>query len=293
MNIGDIFGKDDKKEFEKKEWKEIKPEPKLVPVLQQSIVKWNEGRKQDSPTEFRASEIGGCDRKYLYKQSQVEEIDWQSYLVMNMGTVIHELLQSYLKDHLISLEERLYFNLESGDSSPNTLLSGSYDGELDGKLFNEKKNVLLEIKTTGVSNYQRLITNKGQLSNKYKLQNNVYLHAKGLDRTAFIFFNRNIQFTDEFIEQNKDIIDTLNPVFHEITYYKDDALVEKIRQKITDRKLHKSLGTMPKRDKTSECSYCSFKSVCDADNQNEKAARRAEKSAKTKQEKEIKKKGVK
>lgn len=295
MDLSKLFADNNSNDNkEKKQWRELKPEPVLTPILEKCIVEYNEAKNQDSPTEFRGSEIGGCDRRWLYKQKNGKEpIDYLSYLIMNVGTSIHELIQTYLSKYLVSLEERVYFNIDSGDTSVNTLLSGSYDGEFDGSIFGEKKNVLLEIKTTGVNNYQRLITGKGQLSNKYKLQNNTYLHAKGLDRTCFIFFNRNIQLTDEFKEEYKDRLDEFNPVFHEITYYKDDLLVAKIRQKITDRKLHHKLGTMPKREKTSECDYCSFRSTCDADNEREKIERREEKSAKTKQEKLDKKNGIK
>lgn len=290
MDLSKLFSENTPKE--KKQWKELKPEPVLTPILEKCIIEYNEAKNQTSPTDFRGSEIGGCDRRWLYKQKHGKEsIDWKSFIIMNVGTSIHELLQEYLADHLVSLEERVYFNIDAGDSSVNTILSGSYDGELDAKRFKEKTNGLLEIKTTGVNNYQRLLTNKAQLSNKYKLQNTMYLHAKGLEWSIFIFCNRNLQFTDEFKEEYKDRLDEFNPVFHEIKYYKDDALVQKIRQKITDRKLHYKLGTLPKREKTSECDYCSFRGICDEDNEREKVERREEKSAKTKQEKLNKKNG--
>lgn len=282
MDLNKFFSNDNKA----KEWK---PTPKLIPVIEKAIIKYNEDRKQDSPTMFRASEIGGCDRKFLLKHlGHKEEISASSYMVMNTGTKLHELVQEYLADCLVSLEERLYFN---------EFLSGSYDGELKGEIFGEKKNGLLEIKTTGVNNYQRLIKNQSQLSNKYKFQNNAYLQAKGLEWTAFIFLNRNLQFTDDFIEENKDNLHLYNPIFHEIIYRKDDAMVEKIRQKITERKLCMELKTLPKRVKMSECSYCSFgpsgNNVCEEKHKEEKAIEKAEKEVLKEQNKKPKKKGLK
>jgi len=283
MDLNKLFGEDNPNE--KKEWKEWKPRPKLVPILEAEIVKYNEARKQSSPTLFRASEIGGCDKKFLYKfNGLTEEIDAKGYLTMNVGTAWHELLQTYLAEHFVSLEERLYFNDKAGDSSVCADLSGSYDGELTGKIVGQEKNILLEIKTTGVSNFQRLITGKGQLSNKYKFQNTVYLHAKGLDMTIFLMVNRNIALTDEFMELNPDL--DVNPTFHEIIYRKDDAMVEKLRQKITDRKLHMKLGTSPKREKVTECSYCSFEAQCKAEHEQNKILAREAKKSETENKKE-------
>lgn len=282
MDLNKFFSSDNKA----KEWR---PTPKLIPVIEKAIVKYNEERKQDSPTMFRCSEIGGCDRKALLKhQGHKEEITPASYMIMNVGTAIHELIQTYIAEHLVSLEERLYFN---------EFLSGSYDGELDAKILGEKKNGLLEIKTTGVNNYQRLIKNQSQLSNKYKFQNNAYLHSKGLDWTIFVFVNRNLQFTDEFIEENKDKLHLYNPIFHEIIYRKDDLMVEKIRQKITERKLCMELKTLPKRVKMSECSYCSFgpsgNNVCEEKHKEEKVIEKTEKESLKQTKKQPKKKRLK
>lgn len=235
-------------------WKPKKPKQVLIPILEKAIIKYNQERKQTSPTMFRASDLG-CDRKFLLKhQGNEEEISAESYLIMNVGTSIHELIQTYLKDHFISLEERLYFNDTAGDCSENDTLSGSYDGHLKLDDFGE---CLLEIKSTHADNYQRLCK-FAAMSNKYKLQNHVYLHSKGLKKSIFIFFNKNCAWTQDFKEKEPDIVATMNPIFLEVILEKDDKYVEMIKEKIKNRKLHMKLGSLPKFEKQSECDYCHY-----------------------------------
>lgn len=295
MNLNNVFGnkgpKDDKSGAQKNktEWKNFgKKEPKgkskLISSLEQGILDANVV-KQESPTMFRASSIGGCDRKQVYKLLGIEEddISTDSFMIMNVGTIYHTLIQGYLKDCLESLEERVYFHPE--------LLSGSYDGILKGELFPDGKRRLLEVKTTGYEHYERLCKMPKMLSNKYKIQATMYMECLGIEETVFLFINRNVALREEFKKENPD----QHPFLLEIIYKKDPAMVAKLHEKIHNNKSlidnyreRLALGPvsedemfefLPPRETQNDCNYCSFNESgrCKADHEKQKEKVRLDK----------------
>lgn len=246
---------------DKSRWKEYnKPEPKLTAILGPLIKEYNDERKQDSRTLFRASSIGGCDRRAVYKLNGLKEpIESNSLMIMNIGSSFHSLIQEYLKNCLTSLEEYVSYN---------EFLGGHYDGLLKKEIIGEE--CLLEIKTMNVNSYQRMLKFP-IIYNKYKIQANVYMKAMNIEKTLFLFVNRNLDYTDEFKKENKDDLDKYHPAFLEVMYHRDDNLIKEIDEKIEIRKTNFENGTLPAYKKTSECSYCALSEICKADRKKEKS----------------------
>jgi hypothetical protein len=279
MNLNNVF---DKSKNDKPEWKKSgksKPKRSLVKEIEESIVAYNKAKYEPSDTMFRASGVGACNRKLMYKELGVEgeEIDAHSFAVMNVGTYIHTMVQDWLGEKLESLEQKVYFDKE--------LLGGSYDGVFhEGYFVNGEKDGF-ELKTTNVENYQRLLLNPSpwQLSSKYKYQANMYLYCLGLKRQRFIFFNRNVTLLDSFIEEHGD---KYHPFLLEIVYERDEEIIEKIRQRINDNKkaIDKFkaeenpdiLDYLPEYKKCSECSYCPYEKSgrCKSDHEEQKIRKR-------------------
>ena len=112
MNLNNLFDKGAKDKSgspQKKEWKNFgKKEPKrsLIKEIEESIVAYNKAKYEPSDTMFRASGVGACNRKLMYKELGVEgeEIDAHSFAVMNVGTYIHAMVQDWLGEKLESLQ---------------------------------------------------------------------------------------------------------------------------------------------------------------------------------------------
>lgn len=268
MDLNKLFDEDFSA---KKDWK---PKKVITPIIEKSILEYNSSKNDETPTLFRCSGIGSCDRRIVYetRHPELKGIkDAKSLFVVNVGTVIHELLQEYLNDKLKSLEQRVYYS---------DLLSGSYDGEFSAQITGDKEDSLLEIKTANVEVYQRFLLYPNTLYAKYKKQASAYLKALGLKRAYFVIVNKNGGLLSDFKKENVGKFTELEEVFLEIVYDLDEKYLEEIDEKIATRKYHIDVGTLPPRKKVSECNYCPFQSngQCEEDHKQEKELKKKEKA---------------
>ena len=260
MNLNDIFANAD-------EPKNFTPTRKnvLIPVLAQQMRNENkrEYKRAEEPT-FRASGIGGCQRKMMYQLLGYEtELEHLSVFTLQQGTIIHEMIQGYLQRAGIieSLEEELQI-------LPN--LKGHYDGVI--KINGER--YLLEIKTINHLAYER-VSKYNTIYNKYILQAHCYMKALGLAKCLFLFVNKGHMVSEEFAKENPHI----DPVFHEIELKYDEKIWQEIEDKLSLLTEQFKLGVMPPAKKVSECSYCQFAEKCQQDWKEEKSAKKKPKAA--------------
>jgi hypothetical protein len=224
---------------------------KLLPVLINQMEL--ESKKTHPPKEeaqFRASGIGGCKRKMMYKLLGYEEqLDHISAFTLEQGTLIHEMIQGYLQRAGVieSLEEELKI-------LPN--LNGHYDGVvvLNGERY------LLEIKTINGEAYERLLK-YNSVYKKYILQAHCYMHALDLNKALFLFVNKNHMLSDSCKEE----IPSADPLFHEVEVRFDDSVWQEIKDKVSELTNDFKNGIMPAFKRVSECSYCNFKTQCESD----------------------------
>lgn len=293
MNLNDLFDKGAKGDSgsgspKKKEWKNFgKKQAKrsLVKEIEESIVAYNKKIEDEAgpyPTLFRSSGVGGCNRQLIYERLGVEgdRPNFQSYAIMNTGTALHEMIQNWLGEKLETLEERVYFH--------PTLLSGSYDGVFKEGFFFDGEKDGLEIKTCGVSHFERMIVNPGNwyISKKYAIQAQSYMAALGTKRQRFIYFNRNITLTDSFLKEHGE--GTYHPFLLELVYERDEKIIQEIHERITNNKIlidkyfaeenPDILDYLPEYKVTSNCDYCPYAKSgrCKADHKEQQARNRLE-----------------
>lgn len=260
MNLNDIFAGIDSKSYipAKKN--------KLLPILIKQME--DESRKVYEKKEeatFRASGIGGCKRKMMYKLLGYEEqLDHISVFTLEQGTLIHEMIQGYLQRAGVieSLEEELKI-------LPN--LNGHYDGVvvINGERY------LLEIKTINGEAYERLLK-YNTVYRKYVLQAHCYMHALGLDKTLFLFVNKNHMLSDSC----KDDVPNADALFHEVEVKFENDTWKEIKDKVCELTNNFKNGVMPAFKRVSECSYCTFKAQCESDWQIEKENKKKAKKQK-------------
>lgn len=237
---------------------------KLLPILINQME--TESAKVHPPAKeatFRASGVGGCQRKMMYKLlGYNEKYDHISAFTLQQGTVVHEMIQGYLQRAGIieSLEEELKI-------LPN--LNGHYDGVIviDGERY------LLEIKTINHVAYER-VSKYNNVYKKYILQAHCYMKALGLTKTIFLFVNKGHTLSDDFRRDNPDI----DPLFHEVEVRFDKKIWAEIEEKIGELVNYFETKTMPPMKKVSECAYCNFKSKCENDWAEEKQQRKKRKT---------------
>lgn len=254
MNLNDIFDGINNRPFAP-----IKKK-KLLPVLINQMSE--ESAKIYPPAKeptFRASGVGGCQRKMMYKLLGYEERhDHVSAFTLQQGTLVHEMIQGYLQRAGVieSLEEEL-------NILPN--LNGHYDGViiLDGERY------LLEIKTINHIAYER-VAKYNTVYKKYLLQAHCYMKALGLKKAIFLFVNKSHTLSDEYKVENPDI----DPLFHEIEIKFDNKVWQEVEDKIGELVQYFENRMMPAVKKVSECSYCNFREKCQSDWEIEKQKKR-------------------
>jgi CRISPR/Cas system-associated exonuclease Cas4 (RecB family) len=261
LNLNDLFAGVDARPYIPA--KQNKLLPILINQMEQES-KRTHIRKEEP--QFRASGVGGCKRKMMYKLLGYEEqLGHISVFTLEQGTLVHEMIQGYLQRAGIveSMEEELRI-------LPN--LNGHYDGVivLNGERY------LLEIKTINGEGYERLVK-YNSVYKKYIIQAHCYMHALGLTKTLFLFVNKNHSLSDACKEE----VPSADPLFHEVEVKFDDKVWEEIKDKIAELTDNFKNGIMPPFKRVSECSYCTFKNKCESDWASEKESKKKSKSKKT------------
>lgn len=250
MNLNDIFAGVNSRTYIPAK------KPKLIPILTNQMSE--ESKKAYPPAKeatFRASGVGGCQRKMMYKLLGYEEqLDHVSVFTLEQGTLIHEMIQGYLQRAGIiqSLEEEL-------NILPN--LNGHYDGVI---VINNARYVL-EIKTINAAAYERMVK-YGSVYKKYLLQAHCYMKALGINKTIFLFVNKNHLISDEC----KQEVPSADPLFHEIEIDFDKTIWQEVSDKIGELTEYFDKKVMPPMKKVSECAYCNFQNKCQLDWEQEK-----------------------
>jgi len=234
---------------------------KLLPTLINQMEE--ESKKTYPPAKepaFRASGVGGCQRKMMYKLLGYDERhDHVSVFTLQQGTLVHEMIQNYLQRAGVieSLEEELQI-------LPN--LKGHYDGviQLEGERY------LLEIKTINHVAYER-VSKYNTVYKKYLLQAHCYMKALDLKKAIFLFVNKGHTISDEFKADNPDI----DPLFHEVEIHFDKKIWAEVEEKLGELVKYFDTKTMPPAKKVSECAYCNFKDKCWSDWASEKEQKKS------------------
>lgn len=238
----------------------------LVEILEEQSLKTNLKRMAPGKN-LRASGFGGCLRALLYKSRGYEEaVDVGAKLTFEQGHAIHAELQKLLTDAgiMISSEDEVVTVDED--------VRGHYDGHI--RYLGES---ILEIKSVGYGQFERLFKfGKRQISKRYKIQAHLYMKAKGVDKTVFLFVNKNRQCSEEFSNE----FPGANQQFLEIVVEFDQSFydIEIVKRK-QEFDSHYDSGTMPARVKCGECDYCPFASHCKSDYELEKAIAKSEAKA--------------
>jgi hypothetical protein len=248
----------------------------LLPLLRKQMEV--ENKRYVKEPKIRASSIGGCPRFITYMLTGYEEQKTaKDVITLELGTVVHEILQKYIANIpgsvLRSLEQKVMM-----DSSEDA--AGSYDGELviNGERF------LLEIKTMNAEAYQRMILYR-KIYTKYKHQANFYMNALGIKKTIFIFVNKSGVFSDAFQKEHGE--EGFDPILFEMVYYADPKIVKEIQERVIDITNHMKNGTRPPYKLCSQCSYCAVKDRCKAEWKEEKAATKPPKETKPRRSKNV------
>lgn len=248
MKLGAIFGG--------KPISPPKPEYIFIPILEEAMAKANpEHPYNGEEPVFRASSLGYCLRKQLYKlKGYTEEKTAKEHFTLNLGTVVHEMLQKYIAEYTtigISSEETI--QLEE-----LKYRTGHYDYlvKIAGKKY------LLEIKTSNVEAYQRLALRPIPYA-KHKRQATFYMKALGVTEAIFLYVNKNGSLLADFAKENPDV----HPVFLEVYYKLEEKLHKENVNENNELIEHFRNGTLPPYVAVSECSYCpaSIKDQCKKD----------------------------
>lgn len=192
---------------------------------------------------FWATDFGKCKRQVYYSFTNPKEFDRSNRKIFSVGNIIHDFLQSVLKERegdLFSLvwNER---HVTITDTETNLIITGRIDTLLNPP--SPDKPFILEFKT---ENEKAFMLRKSPLYS-HKNQFNLYLRSQRLDYGYIIYINK----TDMSIKAFK------------VEF--DEALFQRCLRDARDIYWHLQHSKLPmKKPKAHwECSYCRFKSECD------------------------------
>jgi CRISPR/Cas system-associated exonuclease Cas4 (RecB family) len=222
----------------------------------------NESQDRTGRAKFRASSLGSCQRQILYKLTgdYPEEKTAREVMTLNLGTAVHEVLQEYIKriPGFVSMEDTVRF--------PEVV---NTDGHYDGLIVINGKRYLLEIKTSNVEAYQRLVSRPVPYM-KHQMQATFYMKALDVEETIFLYVNKNGMFVGDFAKMYPDA----NPYFLEIRYKLNPKIHELNVEFAKSLEMHYNDGTLPAYKKNSSCDYCplAIKEKCKSDRKVERRA---------------------
>jgi CRISPR/Cas system-associated exonuclease Cas4 (RecB family) len=202
---------------------------------------------------LRPSSAGKCPRALAYKKlypDEGEPLTSRSISVFALGHVIHDMERQLISTvcPLHDVEKQVEFDLDGH----------KIVGHIDGLLQLTNSLVLLDIKTTNASSYERML--REGPSPDYVAQLNVYLAATGLKEGYLWLFNK----------------DTAHRAILPVRY--DYRIVEEVKKRWLSV-LHATVDNMPDRAYSPisevrkgkqtgreylpwQCSYCAFVRKC-------------------------------
>lgn len=190
--------------------------------------------------------IGGkkpetCMRQLAYsvKLGRPSLRDWSS-LFLNKFETGHDAHAKY--QGWLSFIYGDNFECESSFHNEELNMGGRCDGILSIEIDGEMYRVGIEIKTAADS----VIKNLKKPSNKYLDQGATYVHSLGLDAIIFLYEAKNTQQLYEFPYLAEELVERW----------------ERIEERIRDVNVHLERGTLPTRQRSSDCKMCSFSREC-------------------------------
>lgn len=216
----------------------------LVDKILEGISKEEAERVRMNPV--RMSSGGHCARKIGYQMHgyPAEPIPARGLMVFRLGDTIESeikaLIQKYCpEDYLIEYPK---------DPISVTINGVEVQGHVDG-VIKLPSPAVLEIKSINTLGFKRLATEG--ISYDYRCQATFYMKALKLQRTVFIFYDKNTSHIEQF------------------TYEYDPKLWEEIEQRFQnvlksekDNLPEREFGPNEKGKLPWQCSYCSFNKDC-------------------------------
>jgi len=232
-----------------------------------NYLKHLESKRERDDGEFHASGAGSCYRKqmYSYYGYPTDEKDMKSYMILDLGTVVHERIQEAIRFHVNHNDEESKIFIEDKINIPLLSLVGSYDV---GLLNTKDEFYLWDIKTAAAYKWTTkfgLKKNRKPLSDiNYKLQLGTYamgIREKYKPKKLHMYlywYNKNTSQVREQIvapeweEKAHEYWTNLNEI---LRWFPDGVDFEKSEE--LDPGI--SYG-VPFQDW--ECKYCQFNSIC-------------------------------
>ena len=232
-----------------------------------NYLKHLESKRERDTGEFHASGAGSCYRKqmYSYYGYPTDEKDMKSYMILDLGTVVHERIQEAIRFHVNHSDEESKIFIEDKINIPLLSLVGSYDV---GLLNTKDEFYLWDIKTAAAYKWTTkfgLKKNRKPLSDiNYKLQLGTYamgIREKYKPEKLYMYlywYNKNTSQVREQIvapeweEKAHEYWTNLNEI---LRWFPDGVDFEKSEE--LDPGI--SYG-VPFQDW--ECKYCQFNSIC-------------------------------
>jgi hypothetical protein len=204
-----------------------------------------EEEKREWGNPVRMSNAGKCQRAiaYQFHKFQAEPLRVRSRLALRMGMKVEEEVKDLISKYL---EPDSYVL----DVPPMSMKIGNHtvQGHADGLLLKPEKMVL-EIKSINTQGFSYLPA-KG-IPDSYKAQATFYMAASGIDRSLFLFYDKNLSDMTE------------------LPYFFDQKLWRKIHTRFTNviesNKTHLPDREFEPNDKGVlpwECSYCAYIRHC-------------------------------
>lgn len=197
--------------------------------------------KEKKIGRYYASEIGSCLRRIWLSYKKPKAIDIDVLKVFESGKIFHDFVARVIKSEknkemiLINHEKPIEIQTE------NFVVAGRIDDVIIVKIGNEKKDILIEIKTT------KSIPNKHRLEHEMQLQ--IYMKALGIHNGIIVYI------------QKDDIKTATFPIKY------NEALFNYTMQRF--QKLHKYLiqhicpEAEGKINNAWACEKCAWKKECD------------------------------
>lgn len=194
----------------------------------------------------RVSQLTSCLRKEFFRYKKAPTFyDPKSYLSLQAGTFLHQLIQYTLKDDLISKEEKIEYQ---------DLFTGHYDGIINF----QNENSLIEIKSASPFALQKVLQEIAMVEKDYQSLNpNMTLYRYLIQANAYIYALKDIT-SGWLILVNKASVKNIDTIFTMKFQYDENlaGVIINNAEKLADYIKNNTLP--PPIESSWECSYCPY-----------------------------------
>lgn len=216
----------------------------LVEQILYLIEKEEKSKTKSSPLRMSAS--GHCTRQiaYAYHGFEAEPLAPRAIMVFRLGDKI----ETEIKDLLIKYPPENYEITTSNDEISFEIDGHKILGHVDG-IIKSPIQAILEIKSVNTLRFKSL--DREGIPSDYIYQATAYMKATGLDKTLFIFYNKDTSHMKELeLAYDPSIWKVIEDRFRRVINSNKDNLPDQDYGP-------SSLGKLPW-----QCSYCSFNKHC-------------------------------